>query len=167
VLSLSSPIGLRLHEAHQQLKSTLRADAVSRCTEVKQQTPSSGQKQGCHGLICLRAPGCFLCECFPINERVFEHAGIVFGVAEGKRVEFEGQAQGGLRGGRAHTLPIPAQKIRERARLSGMFEPCANAGVSQLAQAKKNFAHQSFARFEMVDKHAGIRFQRFGERAQG
>jgi len=102
-----------------------------------------------------------------MDERIFEDAGIVLRVAEGERVELKNEARGRPGFGRAHLLPIPAQKIGKGARFFGVFEPGADAGVSESTYAEKDLAHQSFARSKVIDKHAGIRLQGFGEGPQG
>jgi len=92
----------------EQLHCPAHANPIPGGAEVEKQATSSRQEQGCLGLIGFRLPGCLLGESFPVDERIFENAGIVFRVAEGERVQLEKQAQLRLLGSRAHPLPEPA-----------------------------------------------------------
>ena len=102
-----------------------------------------------------------------MDERIFEDAGIVLRVAEGERVELKNEALCRPGFGRAHFLPIPAQKTGKGARFFGTLKPGTDAGVSEGTYAHKNLAHQSFARSKVIDKHAGVRLQGPGKGPQG
>ena len=87
------------------------AGAISGCAQVKKQPSGGSEEQRCLGLVGFRLRGRPLCESFPIDERIFENAGLVVRVAKSERIELEKKAQLRL-GWRAYPPPEPAQEVR-------------------------------------------------------